>query len=286
MDFQKLSNMNKGYKYALICIDVFSRKGYLEPIKSKSDIDVLNAFKIIFKSYGDPQKLVTDNGSEFINKKIQEYFKSLNIYHETNEVGYHPALGIIDRFSQTLKHIIYKYFTKNNNVNWIDQIDDILESYNNTPHKSLNNLTPNETNNNFMEILKLNLDKNKQFKKTNFKSGQYVRIKLKKPKFSKGFKQIWSDEIYKIDKVEGINIILTNGDKININNLQIIEKPNEEKKPNLELKKADQESKLKKLNFQSGLDVDKESGKLKIPKYIVPLNDKRERKENVRLKDF
>ena len=71
-----------------------------------------------------------------------KYFDDIGIAHKTNEVGDHNVLGIVDRFVQTLKNKIYKYFTKNSDSKWIDKIDKITENYNNTPHSSLEDQTP------------------------------------------------------------------------------------------------------------------------------------------------
>jgi transposase InsO family protein len=46
--------------------------------------------------------LVTDLGSEFLNKPVQDLLKKFKIEHRTLEVGDHKALGLIDRLSRTV----------------------------------------------------------------------------------------------------------------------------------------------------------------------------------------
>jgi hypothetical protein len=48
----------------------------------------------------------------------------------------HKALGIIDRFALTLKTILNKLYIRKKNTNWIDDIYDVIDRYNNTPHSS------------------------------------------------------------------------------------------------------------------------------------------------------
>jgi hypothetical protein len=42
-DLSKYKNYNKGFKYILTVIDVFTRKASIEPMKNKNSIDVITA---------------------------------------------------------------------------------------------------------------------------------------------------------------------------------------------------------------------------------------------------
>ena len=48
VDMQKFSKWNRGYKYLMMVIDVFSKYGWIIPLKDKKGESVLNAFKTIF----------------------------------------------------------------------------------------------------------------------------------------------------------------------------------------------------------------------------------------------
>ena len=65
-----IAKSNRGYRYLLAVIDVFSKYAWVEPVKSKTGQDVTTAFeKILKRSQGrQPQNLQTDNGKEFYNK--------------------------------------------------------------------------------------------------------------------------------------------------------------------------------------------------------------------------
>ena len=47
MDFSDVSTTNNNYKYTLLCIDVFTRKAYAVPLKTKNMNEVINAFNQI-----------------------------------------------------------------------------------------------------------------------------------------------------------------------------------------------------------------------------------------------
>ena len=45
---QKLSGWNKGYNYLLIVLDIFSKYGWIIPLKNKTGLEVSKAFESIF----------------------------------------------------------------------------------------------------------------------------------------------------------------------------------------------------------------------------------------------
>ena len=65
VEMGKFSKWNKGIKYLLMVIDVFSKFGWIRPLKDKRGQTVADAFKDIFKTKRKPKMLWTDKGSEF-----------------------------------------------------------------------------------------------------------------------------------------------------------------------------------------------------------------------------
>ena len=60
---QKFSKWNKGVKYLLMVIDVFSEYGWIKPLKDKKTESVSKAFDEVFDSKRKPKMLWTDTGS-------------------------------------------------------------------------------------------------------------------------------------------------------------------------------------------------------------------------------
>ena len=83
VEMQKFSKWNKGVKYLLMVIDVFSKYGWIRGLKDKKTETVSKVFDDIFKSKRKPQMLWTDKGSEFISKHFKEFLKSkgITLYH-------------------------------------------------------------------------------------------------------------------------------------------------------------------------------------------------------------
>jgi len=75
LDMQKYSHKNNGMKWILIVIDVFTRKAYGIALKTKGEKDVSDALKEIIKKNGAPLRIISDNGSEFLNKSMKKIYK-------------------------------------------------------------------------------------------------------------------------------------------------------------------------------------------------------------------
>ena len=90
-DMQSLSRKNKGIKYLLCAIDLYSKYAFVIPLKDKKEISIVNAFdKIIKQSKRKPNKIWVDQGSEFCNNDFKKWLSDNNIimystYNEGNQ---------------------------------------------------------------------------------------------------------------------------------------------------------------------------------------------------------
>jgi len=116
-----------------------------------------------------------------------------------------------ERVILTLKHVLFRYFTKNRTHRFIDKLQDFVKSYNSTPHSSLAYKAPKDVNDNnqsdlwaYMYLKKQKLSKNslKEPKKIKrhfiFRKGDMVRISHLSRVFQKSYEQQWTSEIFKI----------------------------------------------------------------------------------------
>ena len=73
-DMQSLSKYNKGFKYLLCNIDLFSKYAWVIPVKDKEGTSIVNAFKKIFsKGRRKPNKIWVDQGSEFYSQSFKDF---------------------------------------------------------------------------------------------------------------------------------------------------------------------------------------------------------------------
>ena len=103
VEMQKFTKINKGYRYLLTCIDIFSKYNFVIPLKDKKGINVKNALQKIFKERS-PKFLWTDRGTEFYNKQVQDLLNENNIkLYSTNNSEIKSS--VIERFNRTFKNV-------------------------------------------------------------------------------------------------------------------------------------------------------------------------------------
>ena len=74
VDMQSLSKKNKGIKYLLCAIDLFSKYAFVVPLKDKKGISIVNVFnRIIKQSNRKPNKIWVDQESEFYNRVFKKW---------------------------------------------------------------------------------------------------------------------------------------------------------------------------------------------------------------------
>ena len=65
-DTQLIGKFNKGIRYLLCAIDLFSKYAWVVPLNDKKGVSIVNAFQsILKKSTRRPNKIWVDQGSEF-----------------------------------------------------------------------------------------------------------------------------------------------------------------------------------------------------------------------------
>lgn len=194
------NEVNK-YKYILTAIDLFTKKAYAEPLKSKNESDVVNGMKKILDSTGPISSLRSDNGSEFVSKKFKDLLEKKEIT-QVFSLPYKPqSNGQIERFNGVLKNLIFKVIYDDDSIAWPDILPKLVENYNNTKHATTKK-KPNDIARHEYKEVKENITKSVTPKNQRLDNllevGDKVRIK-KTDKTNDGLK--WSKKVYIIEKV-------------------------------------------------------------------------------------
>ena len=113
-DMQSLSRYNKGIKYLLCAIDLFSKYAQVVSLTDKKRTSIVNAFQKIISKGRKTNKIWTDQGSEFYNQSFKDFLKMNNIemystYNEGKSVV--VVVVVVERFFRTLKNKIFKHMT-------------------------------------------------------------------------------------------------------------------------------------------------------------------------------
>ena len=135
VDISSVARFNKGYKFLLTCIDVFSKFTWVVPFNNKSEESLVNGFQSVLDLGRSPEKLQTDKGTEFLNRNFQSLLKehSIHLFTTNSEL----KTSVVERFNRTFKTHMWKYFTANNTCLYIDILQDIVQGYDNFYHQSI-----------------------------------------------------------------------------------------------------------------------------------------------------
>ena len=104
---------------------------------------------------------------------------------------------VAERFIRTLKNKIFKHMTAISKNIYFDVLDDIVDEYNNTVHRSIKVKPIDITSDSYAEY-------NEYFNKKDpkFKVGDHVRVSKYKNIFAKGYNPNWTEEVFVLGKIK------------------------------------------------------------------------------------
>lgn len=197
LDLTNYSKYNKNHKFLLTAIDVFSKKGYAIPIKNKSANEVLEALKKLFKKARPIIHIQTDEGKEFYNSKVQNFFKENKIHHYSSKSELKAS--VVERFNRTLRGRLFRLFTYKKAYKYIHFLPALLKSYNDSVHRSTG-FAPNQVTRELEPIIFEKLYGYTTEPLYKFKEEDYVRISKAKKIFRQGYLPSWTEEIFVVHK--------------------------------------------------------------------------------------
>ena len=116
-----------------------------------------------------PSKIWVDKENEFYNRSFKKWLKDNDI--EMYSINNEGKSVVAERFIRTLKTKIYKYMTSVSKNVYIDKLDDMVNEYNNTYHRTIKVKPVSVKDNAYIDFNKEVDDKDPKFK-----VGDHVRI--------------------------------------------------------------------------------------------------------------
>ena len=215
MDLHRFARVNKGFKYILIVLDVFSRYAWARPLKTKTGTETAAAFRDIFRGGRHPTKLWTDKGTEFWNRDVRFVLhgptfhnqavrgtltaNNVELYSTQNE----PKAMIAERFIRTLRGKIESNYILTHSTVWYDILPYLIQEYNTAIHRTIG-MSPIDAckPENYSKVYKTQFKKKfKPTRKLMYTVGDKVRITVHKKVFEKGTAPNWSEEIFEISAI-------------------------------------------------------------------------------------
>jgi len=199
-DMQGIARQNQGMRYMLTVIDVFSKYAWVQPVKAKDAKSVSDAFaKILFNAAPrKPRRLHTDKGKEFFNSNFEALMKRNAIQHFASESDQKAAVA--ERFNRTIKTRIWTYLSDKGTVRWVDVIQDLVQAYNNSYHRTIG-MPPSKVEKKDKARLWVRMyGDGDTYLKAAISRGSMVRISKAKGDFEKGYMPNWSKEHFIVDQ--------------------------------------------------------------------------------------
>ena len=136
VDFKQFSEYNNDKKYLFTCVDSHSKFGWNFPIENKTSDCVLRCLRQIFKNFGPPIILHSDNGKEFKNLRVKNLCLEYNIQHVFGKPYKPTTQGQVERFNRTIKHALLKRMVFEDRKDWSVFYDEIIYEYNKKIHRA------------------------------------------------------------------------------------------------------------------------------------------------------
>ena len=142
-----------------------------------------------------PNEIWVDKGSQFYNNSFRKWLKDNDI--EMDSINNEGKSVVAKRFIRTLKNKIYKCMTSISKNMYIDELDDIVDEYNNTYYRTIKMKPIDVKDDTYIDFEKEVNDRDPKCK-----VGDHVRISKYKNIFAKGYTPNWSEEGFVIKKVK------------------------------------------------------------------------------------
>ena len=214
---QSFHQQNRGFKYFLVAIDVFSKFLWTYPLKTLKATEMTAVLRQLL-NIKKPDFIRTDRGSEFKNARVQALLRRENVGHilTLNET----KANFAERVIRTIKDKIGKYLEEQESHEWVDVLPKITKSYNKTYHRSIKKAPSEVRKADEIAIWKMTYENIKKIKPRprrpprvkrspyKFEIGDYVRIVAFKGAFDKSaFSHKWTTELFMVvdrDNTQGI----------------------------------------------------------------------------------
>ena len=123
---------------------MLSKYSWLSPLKSKHGSEMKGVpTKLFGKTKTRPVMVQTDKGTEFLNLHVQNFLKKYQIRFFTTFSE--RKASIVERYNRTIRGMMFRLFTRNNNKGHINFLSEIAHRYRNSYYRGIK-MKPIEVN--------------------------------------------------------------------------------------------------------------------------------------------
>lgn len=121
--------------YLLVVIDWFTKFTFIHRMKRATAKEICSYIENhIFLTFGVPQVMIQDNGSQFISKEFKSLLAKYSINHTWYNARYHPQVNNVERANRVIGTAIRSYI-KENHREWDELIPQIANAINTSVHE-------------------------------------------------------------------------------------------------------------------------------------------------------
>ncbi|MCP4352032.1 MAG: transposase family protein, partial [Desulfobacterales bacterium] len=111
-------------RFIVVLQDYFSKYPVVLLTDKITSKVIIRWMKRVFSLFGNPLKICSDNGPQFVSMEFAEFLMNRNITHDKSPV-YHPqANGLVEVFNRYLKRGVQKYSFFN--TDFTEKVDELL----------------------------------------------------------------------------------------------------------------------------------------------------------------
>ena len=126
----RLASKDGENKFIFIAVDHYTKWIETEVIDNKKGDTIANIIEnLIIKKHGTPSKILSDNGTEFINSDIMKLRQKCNFDWILNSPGHHDTVGAVERANQTFMNKLLK-LSNNYQKNWEELVNETTMAMN------------------------------------------------------------------------------------------------------------------------------------------------------------
>ena len=156
-----------GFKYCLVCVDVYSSKIDAIAIKDKTANTIVKSLETIYlknKILGLPITIQFDNGSEFNNKEVKSLMKKLETNIKFTLTNRHRQNAVVEKANKRLGSLILKFQAENELIKkkkstaWHKHLPKLIDFFNKNVKINTNKYDPYADvagNKEFIELLSI-----------------------------------------------------------------------------------------------------------------------------------
>lgn len=131
-----LPRSKAGFIYVLVIQDLFTKWVECRALRAANGKNIKETLEdLVLSRWGTPKFLLTDNGTEFINRTLRDFAGEHGITH-TTVPPYHPQANPVERVNRVLKTMIISYLDRDHRE-WDVHLNDFRFAYNTAHHSSI-----------------------------------------------------------------------------------------------------------------------------------------------------